>query len=578
MNRILAVCVAALFLLSSGSAIPLSQEKLLVETLVFPEPEIKEKDGHTQILMENARYVRVPGVPVTPFYQKVYVLPFASRARVSCEVHDVRVMEISGNVTRAPPFFSYGNATGETHITDDAQGWYRYRMTAGLKDGRHVNFLIVTFYPVQYGHGNIRVAQTYTLKLHYTPGRYAENDAYDMIIICPWTYTFAMNRLAAHRDAQGVTTKVVSLLDIYGGRYFEVNGRDAAERIKYFIKNAVDEWGVRYVLLVGDILRMPSRTVYTYEGSESSFVSDLYYADVFDAEGAFSSWDSNGNGYFGEYNHSGNKDIVDLYPDVYVARLPCRNIIEAFFIVSKIIRYDATERGDWFNRFVVVAGDSFDDSPWGTDYIEGEITTQQSVEYMADFEAVKLWASLGTLTKENIIAEFNKGAGFIHFDGHGSYLSWATHPVHDYSTWVGISVQDMPAIHNTGRPAVVMVGGCHTSQIGMLYECFGYRLIRKPGGAIATVGYTSLSWGADDDVNGNGSPDIIEYASGYLNTLFFKQYGVLYTHTLGKMWGDAITEYLHTSPVEWNDAFLDVWDAKTVESWILMGDPSLVIE
>ncbi|RLF31286.1 MAG: hypothetical protein DRN07_07530 [Thermoplasmata archaeon] len=578
MDRIMAVCVVTLFLMSTGSILTFSKEETLTEIFVFPEPEIKEKNGYVQVLMENASYVRRPGMPVIPFYKKVYVLPFASRVSVSCDVRGVREIETTGNAATAHPFFSYGGTHEWSHDNGKEPVWYSHRMAAGIKDGRHVNYLIVNFYPVQYGEGNVLFASNYTLKIRYTTGGYTEHDAYDMVIICPWTYTFAMNRLAAHRESQGVSTKVVSLFDIYSGRYFEGNGRDNAEKIKYFIKNAVEEWGIQHVLLVGDTMRVPSRTVYAYDGSEPSFLSDLYYADVFDAEGAFSSWDTNSNGYFGEYNHSGNKDVMDIYPDVYVARLPCRNMIEAFFVVSKIMRYDATEKGEWFNRFVVVAGDSFNDSSWGTDYIEGEITTAKSVEYMAGFEAVKLWASLGTLTKERILSEFTEGAGFIHFDGHGSYLSWATHPVHDYHTWVGISVQDMPAIKNTGRPAVVMIGGCHTGQIGMLYECFGYRLIRKSGGAIATVGYTSLSWGADDDVNGNGDPDIIEYASGYLNTLFFKQYGVNHAHTLGQMWGDAITEYLHNSPVEWNDAFLDVWDAKTVESWILMGDPSLLIE
>lgn len=114
-------------------------------------------------------------------------------------------------------------------------------------------------------------------------------------------------------------------------------------------------------------------------------------------------------------------------------------------------------------------------------------------------------------------------------------------------------------------------------QIGMIYECFAYRLLRKPGGAIASIGFTSLSWGADDDVNGNGKPDIIEYASGYIDLLFFKQYSIG-KRILGNIWGDAITEYLNTSPVEWNDAFLDIWDAKTVESWLLIGDPNLILE
>ena len=139
-------------------------------------------------------------------------------------------------------------------------------------------------------------------------------------------------------------------------------------------------------------------------------------------------------------------------------------------------------------------------------------------------------------------------------------------------------VTNIPELENNEKLPVVVVGGCHTSELGMRYECFGWRLVREiDSGAIATTGYTALSWGADDDVNGNGKPDIIEYASGFLNTLFFKKYGTEGKEFLGEMFGESITEYLNECPVEWNEEFLDIWDCKTVSSCILFGDPSLRI-
>ncbi|KAA0003935.1 MAG: hypothetical protein FE048_00625 [Thermoplasmata archaeon] len=335
---------------------------------------------------------------------------------------------------------------------------------------------------------------------------------------------------------------------------------------------------MKYVLLVGGIGRVPARKVYVYEGSEEYFLSDLYYADIYYPDGSFSSWDTNKNSYFGEYNHSGNNDAVDLYPDVYVGRLPCRSLLEVSVAVNKIIAYEAGAKGEWFKRMIVVGGDSFDDSPWGTDYYEGEITVEKSLEYMKDFTPVRLLGSEGTLSTEKIINEFNEGAGFINFEGHGNYLSWATHPPHDYDTWIGLSVSDLYDIHNGEKLPIVVFGGCHISEMGKFYECLSWRVVRKiDGGAIASIGFTSLSWGADDDVNGNGEPDIIEYASGYIDTLFFKKYGTEGIDILGKAFGDAVTEYLNTSPVEWNNAFLDIWDCKTVASWILYGDPSIKI-
>ena len=575
MKKLLYIGIAILLIFPPVSLS--NDEKIIKEIFITSEPEIVERDGSLQILMNNASYIREENKPVIPFYTKVYTLPFASQAKVICKVGDIKEINISGEPFKGRGFFHCGASNKAVFSQHENEWkWYAWRMAAGIQNGKRINYLVITFYPVKYEEGKILWAEKYEIEIKYWGGRNLA-DGYDLLIVCPWEYKFAMKRLAEYKEGRGIKSIVVSLNEIYGGKYFAAEGRDDAEKIKYFIKNAIEEWGIKYVLLVGDIFRLPSRKVYAYEGSENYFLSDLYYADVFNADGSFSSWDTNDNGFYGEYNHSGNKDIIDLYPDVYVGRLPCRNFIEAFFLVHKIINYREIEKGAWYRRFITIAGDSFDDSPWGTDYIEGEITVAESIKHMSGFNPIRIWASNGNLSKENVIRELSKGAGFVEFEGHGNYLSWATHPVHDYDTWIGISVSDMPQIKNYGKPFVAIIGGCHCSQIGMIYECFAYRLLRKPGGAIASIGFTSLSWGADDDVNGNGKPDIIEYASGYIDLLFFKHYSIG-ERVLGNIWGDAITEYLNTSPVEWNDAFLDIWDAKTVESWLLIGDPSLMLE
>ena len=58
------------------------------------------------------------------------------------------------------------------------------------------------------------------------------------------------------------------------------------------------------------------------------FVSDLYYADIYNGTGGFSSWDSNTNNIFGEYHWEGQTDAVDLHPDVYLTRLPTTTTVK----------------------------------------------------------------------------------------------------------------------------------------------------------------------------------------------------------------------------------------------------------
>jgi hypothetical protein len=64
----------------------------------------------------------------------------------------------------------------------------------------------------------------------------------------------------------------------------------------------------------------------------------------------------------------------------------------------------------------------------------------------------------------------------------------------------------------------------------------------------------------------------VEALGGYLETQFFEAYGANHTDILGQTWCSAITQYLHIYPGMKNRD-----DAKTIEQWVLLGDPSLKI-
>ena len=193
------------------------------------------------------------------------------------------------------------------------------------------------------------------------------NENYDLLIICPSQFYDVLLPFKAHKEQHGIKTIVVRLNEIYGGKYFSVQGRDDAEKIKYFIKNAYDEWNIKYVLLVGgrkpglkEEWWLPVRYSYLDDKSnwERKYLSDLYFADIYDSNKNFSSWDTNGNGIFGEWRGNKAEDApIDLYPDVYVGRWPARNGFEVEIMVAKTIEYENTAYNkEWFRRFVCIAG------------------------------------------------------------------------------------------------------------------------------------------------------------------------------------------------------------------------------
>ena len=88
-----------------------------------------------------------------------------------------------------------------------------------------------------------------------------------LVIITPAEFSSRLQPLVPHKINRGITTKIVTLEEIYGGVYFQANGRDNAEKIKNFIKNAIEQWVTTNVLLVGSSSKFPTRDTHFFLGS-----------------------------------------------------------------------------------------------------------------------------------------------------------------------------------------------------------------------------------------------------------------------------------------------------------------------
>jgi hypothetical protein len=69
-----------------------------------------------------------------------------------------------------------------------------------------------------------------------------EGEDYNFLIITPGDFSDELQPLVGHKKQYGIVTKIVTLDDVYESVYFPVNGRDDAEKIKYFIKSAKENW------------------------------------------------------------------------------------------------------------------------------------------------------------------------------------------------------------------------------------------------------------------------------------------------------------------------------------------------
>jgi len=427
--------------------------------------------------------------------------------------------------------------------------------------------------------------------------QHQEMGIYDLLIITPKIFHYDLLPLVHHKNRMGIRTVLVDTDEVYDQMYWQ--GRDEAEKVKYFIKAAVETWGVHYVLLIGGRSNQGSNEKYwvpvrysslnrPYEAYlEPQFLSDLYFADIYDQNGSFSSWDDNGNGLFSEWPVGEPAiDHPDLYPDVSLGRLPCLTAQELRIVVRKIILYETFGCADsWFKTMVVVAGDTY---PGRTPYYDGEVYTQQGLDLMNDFRPVKIWASDGSLRNwVDVVSAVNKGCGFLWMSGHGNPKSWATHPPDDNDTWIhGLRMRNLPFLRNHQKLPVCITGsGCFNNMfnvsLGNSYfvyglptpYCIGWGLMIQPdGGSIATIGATAFSYESPDINLGYGGIE-------WLDRQFFAEYSLNHTDILGDTWSDSIASVLKACTIDWSDGTVDCSAiiVKNVQQWLLFGDPSLKI-
>ncbi|OYT60806.1 hypothetical protein B6U81_04365 [Thermoplasmatales archaeon ex4484_30] len=606
--------------------------------MTFSKPEIKQNDKYVVINAgEGTTFLHKESYPILPYKTEIMTFPFGTKIKgIEVKTGEVTIKQLDVKIQPAPKPVPFNMKDAKVEVKEGSiyqsneaypANWVEYNTGAGIKDGKHVIFLSIHAFPYRYipAKNELMYTSEMKIKVNYEPPEkpLTQNDVYDLVIIAPSEFSDGLQPLVQHKENHGVKTLLATLDDIYGSTYFPVQGRDGAEKIKYFIKDAIEQWGIKYVLLVGgkksfvtgnwgydgptqvndDLWYVPVRYAALDDQAEKGYLSDLYFADIYDANGNFSSWDSNGDGIYAAWSFRHGKDVFDGYPDVYVGRLACRNTNELQTVVNKIITYESQPADpSWFNKMLLVGGDTFNSQDG---IYEGEYSTEHLFSFMpSQFQATKLFASDGTLSFGggesklagrlawmNVIPTFSQGFGFVAFDGHGSPTAWATHfpnkASHDDPWLNGLMTYNMDLLSNGDKLPIVSVGGCHNSEFNIsltdfsknpwtyqpTYECWSWHLVKMAGkGSIATLGYTGLGYGAIGDGDKDGIPDCVQYLGGYIEGRFFKAYGQDGKDILGEAWGQAVTEYINKFP-----PMEDRTDCKTIEEWCLLGDPSLKI-
>lgn len=375
-----------------------------------------------------------------------------------------------------------------------------------------------------------------------------QNNAPEMLIITPGSFTAAANRLAEIRSKnQGYTVQVADVQDIY--KQFSTSQQDLVAIRDFvrctYLKSLKSGKPLRFVLLMGaasydmkDRVKGNTNFIPTYQYDAHNKGVTFCLDDFF--------------GYLDSLAGDPARGKNQLW--VSVGRIPCRTAAEAEGMVDKLARYDAPgSLGDWRTNLTYVTDDV--DISWETVFTSESERYAQYIDSVHPYLSVtKLFSdaftqvSTGNTEKypdvnQAIDRSLKEGCLFMNYQGHGGPAGWAQEAMLDVSMINGWK--------NRWKMPVMFTATCEFS----LYDDPGEQsagelaLLNPIGGPIALMSTTRLVF-----VSGNMA----------INNDFWTNYGFPKPNEPIPTLGDVFRRLKNRQDVTSED-----------NKFALLGDPSM---
>ncbi len=265
------------------------------------------------------------------------------------------------------------------------------------------------------------------------PKSWVETHDYIIITTSELQGAIASSDFPAWKTALGYNLRTVLATDT---EITSQPGIDLAERIRNFLRTYYVPWGIEYVLLVGDCETIPMRYCfpdptnhsfypydpYTYGGEVPT---DYYYADLSDPDA--SSWDSDGDGFHGEYG----QDSPDFLAEVSIGRIPTSDTGRIRYTLNKLVTFEQ-DTEDWKNHALHAgailffenqdfSGYPFIDGARCMDVIETDLMSGWTISHQSEHQGlVPSSYPWGMLTEAAFTGDWRNGQyGVVNWSGHG---------------------------------------------------------------------------------------------------------------------------------------------------------------
>jgi hypothetical protein len=200
----------------------------------------------------------------------------------------------------------------------------------------------------------------------YETGRALDSsDIFDYIIMTTnkiVSKSSQLNSFVDHLTRRGFHPRIVTETDFAHLEAQSPNG--SAEKIRKWLKDHYVEYGIEYVLLIGnpapdnpkddhdDVGDIPMKMCWPRKSERDCHKdapTDYFYADL------TGNWDLNGDGFFGDYDRDRGYGGVDFLNEVYVGRISVYNndtdTLDRF--LAKTIHYSTEQNTQWRRKILM---------------------------------------------------------------------------------------------------------------------------------------------------------------------------------------------------------------------------------
>ncbi len=564
------------------------------------KPDVKESPFGEYFYIPGATNCGIPGDPSLPVFPITVLLPANAHVDSITVIHfdeivlpgsyDIKPVQVGVPLSR-PELFSPTSRNPESYSeTPDYK-----RVIPGDQGGlMGNNILNMRIFPVFWDPVSTRATYTrsITMKIHYhssgdiqpspigrgITGLAVMEDLLERTVLnadqiifsdvplvsakdLPWGEYLIVTRdslvsvfesLAQYKTMKGIPASIVTM------EYIELayTGIDAAQKLRFFLRDIYDDSPPTYILLGGDTPLVPHRNCWaTAEGYTGDPAADIYFQDMNDINVGTDLWDANGNGIWGEIDG----DEMDYHPDYFIGRASVENSSQADIFVNKVLAYenpsleDTRDTDPWQTSMGFTTG-----ILWSSPYCPGS-AGKEKIDTLYTPTAwqpiIKLYESAGTQSYALSMEMLNQGMHLVNHAGHGSQgsvsIGVGSLSSSDFTGLTNISAHDRVSIWNTIA--------CNSGGFDLGY-CLAEAWIRSAGGGGFCMMNTRYGWGEPSEP-GNQWSELVDQE-------FFAKFFVEDMYHLGVAHAMAWDEFIPLIPT---DTHYD-WIAKSIT---LFGDPEL---